>query len=332
MPVCSGICKDGTACYFQAKAGNSVCGKHMAQNTLVAPQPPVVLCGKHMTTGTPCTNPCGEGLTQCVRHDRLERDRVARQIARRTWADTLDVLWTTRVPEDARQFLTQKFTEGVISASFFLAYMDVLVEEIAFFHQLHPEALVPLKGELHALSLDNQSVHTGVVNKQTQEGLDVLLETPVVQSELSAVMEIANLWTDKHPLTLVAVVKDMRNWYKTKTCRTKDDALYKRALDGLWARIKLSPAKEDLLQRLWEECHESLNMCCEGHISRLCNVMCGFDDAFKAPISVGELLQQRMAAIAEKEVDVNHKVGEAWAVFEELSTPMGERMSWLSAF
>jgi hypothetical protein len=214
----------------------------------------------------------------------------------------------------------------------FAGHIQDLEEEIAFFQAMEgpPPPVVPV-GELHALALDSQSVHTGPVNKQTQAGLDLLLETPVA-TEMSAVVEIAIQWGNKSPKARTAVVKDMSNWYKTKSCRVNNDRLYKRALDGLWSRIQLSPAKDDLLQRLWEECHESLHMCCEGHISRLCNVMCGFDDAFKAPVSVGEMLQQRMSAIAEMDLDVHHKVGHAWAVFEELATPMEERMSWLEAF
>lgn len=301
----------------------------MAQDTEMV----VVLCGHRMTNGNQCTNERGEGLTLCVRHDRLVREHAERRAAKVVWNDALDRLWTHGDEEWARVRLASAFTEGEIQERFFVLYAEMLEEEIAFYHQVNPPAaaVVPL-GELHALALDNQSVHTGPVNKQTQAGLDLLLEVPLEPSELSTVTEIVSLWGDKHPKSLVAVAKDMRAWYKTKTCRVKDDCLYKRALDGLWARIQLSPAKSDLVQRLWEECHESLNMCCEGHISRLCNVMCGFDDAFKAPVSVGELLQQKMSAIAEKDIHVHHKVGEAWAVFEELAIPMEERMAWLEAF
>jgi hypothetical protein len=53
---------------------------------------------------------------------------------------------------------------------------------------------------------------------------------------------------------------------------------------------------------------------------------------FKPPVSAGELLQQKMAVIAEKEIPVEDKVGEAWAVFEELGTPMDQREAWIDAF
>ena len=109
------------------------------------------------------------------------------------------------------------------------------------------------------------------------------------------------------------------------------DFLYRRALDGLWTRIKASPHRVELTERLWQECSEACEMCCDGHLARLCNVMVGFDDAFKPPVSAGELLQQRIASIAEMELDIHYKVGEAWKVFEELAIPMAERIPWLEA-
>jgi hypothetical protein len=73
-------------------------------------------------------------------------------------------------------------------------------------------------------------------------------------------------------------------------------------------------------------------MCCDGHINRLVNVMSGFDEQFAPEVPVGERLQQRIGLIAGKDIAVEHKVGEAWAVFEELKIPMDERMPWLEAF
>ena len=77
---------------------------------------------------------------------------------------------------------------------------------------------------------------------------------------------------------------------------------------------------------------ESLGKCCEGHISRLCNVLVGFDDSFKPVVSAGELLQQKLAAIAERDIQVEYKVGEAWILFEELGIPIEERNAWIEAF
>jgi hypothetical protein len=153
-----------------------------------------------------------------------------------------------------------------------------------------------------------------------------------VPTDQKTIAEITAAWSDKPKLRVKKTVKDMTHWYKTQSCREDDDQLYKRALDGLWATIRESTYKTELIQRLWEEADESVQMCCDGHLSRLCNVLVGFDEAFKPEIPVGLLLQQKMAAIAEKEIAVEYKVGEAWAVFEELKIPRDQRLDWLEAF
>jgi hypothetical protein len=94
----------------------------------------------------------------------------------------------------------------------------------------------------------------------------------------------------------------------------------------------MSPHAEDLRQRLWEECVDARQMCCEGHLSRLCNVLVGYDATMKTPISSGELLQQRIAAIAEEAISLPHKVVKAWEAMEELQIPREQRMEWIEAF
>jgi hypothetical protein len=72
-------------------------------------------------------------------------------------------------------------------------------------------------------------------------------------------------------------------------------------------------------------------VCCEGHLSRLANVLVGFDDEAKPEVSVGELLQQKIAAISELDLSIEDKVGHAWAVFDELAIPMDQRIEWVDA-
>ena len=73
-------------------------------------------------------------------------------------------------------------------------------------------------------------------------------------------------------------------------------------------------------------------MCCEGHISRVCNVLVGFDDAFAPPVPFGEILQNKMAAIYAMEIDTDKKVTLATDFFNEFAVPEVERSAWLEAF
>jgi len=293
--------------------------------------PHVVLCGMELSNGRLCTKPCAEGEDHCRYHLRILQARLRRLTARRVWNRVLEILWADRDIEGATAELWLAFTRNDISEDLYMRFEDILMEEVAFFRTVHMEDTVVVLGELQALALDRQNVHTGAVNQQTRSGLDILLWTfPTANQD--TLKEIERVWEQSHTRSIRMVLADMRQWYNTETCRTPDDWLYKRTLDGLWAHIKQSPAKDELVERLWEECYESVRMCCDGHISRLCNVLCGFLEEFKPPVSTGELLQQQMSVIAEKDIPVEDKVGEAWAVFEELGIPMEQREAWVDAF
>lgn len=329
MPtICSATCKDGGACSFKAKRGHSVCGKHMAQDRVVV----VILCGHHMSNGRTCTNVRGEGLELCTRHHNVVERRAELQRARTVMFTAIDALWTDNDPVLARQRLIAGVVDGLIDQDRYEDLGMTLEEEIAFWTQLHVlPAQTVVRSDLHRLSLDGQNVHTKEVTTQTNDSLALLLSTTVLPTQ-DTFGEITDEWM-RYPIKdRTRVFKDMARWYRTYSCREDGDKLYLRVLNGLWATIRTSKFKKDLSQRLWEECSESVGMCCDGHITRLCNVLVGFDDAFVPEIPVGVLLQQKMSAIAMKDVRVEHKVGEAWGVFEELKIPMEQRMEWLEAF
>lgn len=336
MPQCSATCKDGGPCHHQAKPGHSVCGKHMTQDK---PAPKVKRCRERMTNGNRCSNLCEVGDLYCTRHLAVRARRERKRQFERMWADIWNALWTANRPDHARDHLETRLADLEATPEEVARETLRFEDELDFYIHLHPtrnRARAPPKSDLEAFTRDSQNVHTAVTVKQTNETLDMLLNTPVVFEGISPLTLIHWKWCDKpynSGVNLFSdVMKDMKRWYEMKSCREEGDQLYKRTLDGLWMRIKDSPMKDELLKRLWEEANDSLKMCCEGHISRLCNVLVGFDEAAKPQVSVGELLQQRMAAIAAKDISVPHKVGEAWAVFEELGIPREQRMEWIEAF
>jgi hypothetical protein len=330
MARCIGICKNGTHCAFNAKIGFTTCAKHMNQGEVV--QIDTQLCGWRLTNGRLCTRVCAGEQAHCKYHIRWDRERQARLAARRIWGQVLEILWRDMDPALARTTMEMGITEGLMTTAYGRMYLEMLDGEIALFHLMnHERQDEDPRGELEVLARDRQNVHTSAVSQQTRSGLEILLETPVSSGQRT-LLEIEQVWEQSHTRSIRMVLADMRQWYNTHTCRTEDDWLYRRTLDGLWSYIKQSPAREELTERLWEECYESVRMCCDGHISRLCNVLCGFSEEFKPPVSTGELLQQQMAAISEKDIPVEDKVEQAWAVFEELAIPMDQREAWIEAF
>ena len=191
---------------------------------------------------------------------------------------------------------------------------------------------------LAQLALDPQSVHTNEVVVQTNKSLTILLNAN--RDDGCNFMEwLAGHWLARGIANWSRVrstVDDMQKWYTRDTCVNPGDKLYRRALDGLGALLIEHADNKDefgeLLKRTFEECHESIGMCCEGHMGRLSNVMVGFDDRFAPPIPTGELLQQKMGAIAMLDVDTDEKVRQATAVMDELNIPEPERAVWIDAF
>ena len=194
----------------------------------------------------------------------------------------------------------------------------------------------PPRRDLQALARDPQNVHTHAVSTQTNTATEKLLAA-IVPTEQQTEKSIVRAWASSVPMgwnRMLTTLNDVNKWFTTKTCRLPDDMLYRHMLRGLVATINRTDDEQraELYKRLWEECNESVGMCCEGHISRLCNVMVGFDDAFQPPVPVGEILQQKMAAIAGLDVSTEMKHTHANAVFDELNVPAEQRAAWLEAF
>jgi hypothetical protein len=201
---------------------------------------------------------------------------------------------------------------------------------------VHPPRAAP-RQELGRLAADRQNVHTTHVSTQTNKAVELLLAVHVPETQQTEV-SMARNWMSRpggfFMKRYLEVACDVNNWFNTRTCRADNDNLYRRLLRGLVATIERQDdeRKTELYKRLWEECYEAVGMCCEGHIGRLCNVLVGFDESFQPPVPLGELLQNKMAAIAAQDIPEEDKRRQATAFFNEVGLPDSERAAWLDAF
>jgi hypothetical protein len=211
-------------------------------------------------------------------------------------------------------------------------------EVVTYIHQQgQPEAVAAAAAPppLGVLAADSQNVHTRVVTQQTNAGMQKILAAPVEPEPytLTKIMRaFGGLYKFRNMKAFLAMMTDMATWYDIETCRTEKDWLYRKLLDGTWSLIEASPDKNALTMRLYEEAKEAAGLCCDGHITRLINVFVGFDTVFETPISMNEMIQNRMSAIAAREATVEEKIRAAVAEFEELGVPANERQVWLEAF
>jgi hypothetical protein len=195
------------------------------------------------------------------------------------------------------------------------------------------------KGELQAFAEDRQNIHTGPINTQTDATLKLLFAVPIPEGQ-KTLAEIEREWLRLKcgidPDYLISrrlidfTLYDIRSWASKSLIIVKDDWLYRRALQHLWAKIKSYPSetRDELIKRLYEECRDADGMCAQGHVARLANVLVGFDEAVKGEVS----LQDRMAEISRLEVSDSEKLTAAMNTLNEFKVTDAEEIrAWLEA-
>lgn len=324
MAQCQAITASGNPCSCRARQGFTTCGRH---KNVVLPAIDFGICGEMKINGSRCTKHHEHGDTMCRLHRTLATRREQAHRTQLIWMEGLDILWGENLVTDfaeIRQIVEVAFDGGWISQGSHDILIDDLHREWLLYRRHRITHIQHAKTDLQRLAFDPQNVHTKEVSRQTSDAQKYILETPVSSGQ-NTVEEIGSAWTDGD---VEKVLKDIRKFYKN----SEYDFLYKRLLDGLWARIQSHSEKDELIQRLLEETSESVTKCYQGHICRLGNVLVGFTEDVKAEVPIGEILQQKIAAISEKDIGVEYKVCEAWSVFEELNIPIQERDAWIEAF
>ena len=210
--------------------------------------------------------------------------------------------------------------------------------QIREWQQVHRPAFRPDQREAQ-LAADSQNVHTREITQQMRDSMNILLAVDVPKDQTGSIREMRVGWLEKgySEYEIDVVYRDVVNWWNKDTIFSQDDKLYRRLLRGLWWTIKQYKAdlRAELEKRLWEELRDGAipySVCTQGHVARLSNVMIGFHDAFVPPVPVGEILQQKMAAIYAMDVPQDEQLSLAKSILAELKVPEDQHDNWLSAF
>jgi len=181
--------------------------------------------------------------------------------------------------------------------------------------------------DLEAFARDPQSVHRSSVQDSLQQGLDFLMTVPLTYS-LDAFNEIVNeymaadLFRSKRPVCL-ALATDIDTLSVQLGPRL---IVYADLLNHLWAYIRNHEHKGELVKRLMEELEEGVDSCGNGKVSRLINVIAGFEEGITAT-DLQEIFQTKMAALRP----LTDRLRAAQELFREYMIPVDEQESWLQA-
>lgn len=335
-----------TVCRIHGRAH----ARHVAAHGDIQPQPNQ--CIRYYAGW--CRNPRSEGSHYCQRHveyyttrGQREERRVEQQRLHVTLLnDLLDRNPRPTVEDVTRELFNQHQLPERIRYQIAFSYAHEIdpEEAVATFRRVWdeleraaaPPPPPPRGTTLAALARDSQNVHTRAVVEQTNATEALLLAVPIPPDQQTEAT-IAAEWIRLHSRAvswgrILKTLADVHIWFGKATCRQENDNLYRRLLRTTVAKInRTGDLRDELYRRLWEECSEAVGMCCEGHISRLCNVFVGFDDAFPPQISTGELLQQKLAAIAMSDLPEEEKRSQATAFMTELGIPTEEQVPWIEA-
>jgi len=180
---------------------------------------------------------------------------------------------------------------------------------------------------LRAFGSDHENVHTPVATEPTAQALAVIAAWPPLS---------VDLW-DRLVLTLgieTEEVWDELEW-DVKRCLSFGHT-YGPILERIVAKIdtKELEIQKEIFQRLTEEIVEGFGLCAQGKMTRLANVLRGFDpeiDACVSPVPSKEQFQNRIVVITKSMLPVAMQKGLALQLMEECLIPEGEREGWLAA-
>jgi hypothetical protein len=180
---------------------------------------------------------------------------------------------------------------------------------------------------LRAFGSDHENVHTPVATGPTEQALAVIAAC----SPLSV-----DLW-DRLVLTLGLDTEEVWNEleWDVKRC-VSFGYTYGPILERIIAKIdsKEEGIQKEIFRRLTEEIVEGFGLCAQGKMTRLANVLRGFDpeiDACVSPVPSREQFQNRIVVITKSMLPVAMQKGLALQLMEECLIPEGEREGWLAA-
>ena len=149
--------------------------------------------------------------------------------------------------------------------------------------------------DLEAFVNDSQSVHRAPVQDAINEGLRLLMDTPLPEGfdsfrEIMEEFKNRELFRVKHTI-LYTFASDM----DLLSVSIQGQAIkYIDVVDHLWFKIRSHPQKEELFKRFTEELEDGYLHCGNGKIARLVNVLVGFEKGFVIPLDPREAFQNKI--------------------------------------
>jgi hypothetical protein len=182
-------------------------------------------------------------------------------------------------------------------------------------------------GELERFANDNQNVHLTATVQMVKTVVDRVLKIPVPE-------EFHGSRTVGEMILHVPMPPDSVQWFVKKYFADEDiyeygHGIYAKVVNAVWQYVRSSPDKKDLCSILATEIQDSIGMCAQGNLTRICNVLAGYLEGVNTETQ-GEQLQRRMAKLMELETPED-RIREGKKILEELAVPLDQQDAWIEA-
>lgn len=176
---------------------------------------------------------------------------------------------------------------------------------------------------LAQIAHDKQNIHTTIVVKKVKVMVDKILQIPVPP-------EYDSLKTPGEIILECQLSKQAAKQMMNKYCEEVDIyelgiGIYAKVLNAVWQYIKTSEHSADLKKILVTEMQDNIDMCQQGNLTRLCNILSGYVD-IELPKSPLEILGEKFIELRE-----TGDFDQAQALLKEFDIPQNEWPQWLDA-
>jgi hypothetical protein len=196
---------------------------------------------------------------------------------------------------------------------------------------VHVQVIQPIpENRLNQFANDGQNVHTTESVDMTKNTIKHVLDIPRPANYMLdyPTKEIFAEILLTCPFTTNALIQFTHKYWERETIYDFPRGIYNQVVDAVWYYIKTSPHKTDLCKIFANELRDSVGMCAQGNLSRLCNVLSGYLDGIGDMRSKVEILGDAFIAIS-KLVSLEERIQAGVNILSKQNIPVEDWREWL---
>jgi hypothetical protein len=185
--------------------------------------------------------------------------------------------------------------------------------------ETHVENMTKRKSTIYD---DSQNVHNHEINQSMlQTSKNILTSTESGETFVDIHKEFQEICPDYYNQHQTQITESI-NRIKNDTTKFKDNITMCEVYDKTLSIIFKSKHKEELIKRLAEELVDMNQLCSTGHLSRLINVLQGFENQFKITIDPKDEIYANISTYITNEIQ---KSADADELLIDMTTPEKKR-------